>query len=74
MFLDENVEVIYVCPRHLGEGILHYYTSLLKCDEAKDGADNGTAHTSSRLRRFVILTPEAVDYFPVNRFTFCAPK
>ncbi|XP_068169967.1 IQ motif-containing protein H isoform X2 [Antennarius striatus] len=50
---DKNVEVIYVCPQHLGEDILHYYTSLLKCDEATD-------------RRFVILTPEAVDYFPTH--------
>nr|XP_020474960.1 IQ domain-containing protein H isoform X2 [Monopterus albus] len=51
---DENVEVIYVCPRHLGEDILHYYTSLLRCDGATDGFG----------RRFIILTPEALDYFP----------
>ncbi|XP_056273437.1 IQ motif-containing protein H isoform X2 [Pseudoliparis swirei] len=49
---DEHVEVIYVCPRHLGEDIVHYYTSLLKCD--------------SSVRRFVILTPEAIDYFPTH--------
>ncbi|XP_040893854.1 IQ motif-containing protein H [Toxotes jaculatrix] len=60
---DENVEVIYVCPRHLGEDILHYYTSLLNCDGATDGADTGTTKASSCFRRFIILTPEAVDYF-----------
>nr|XP_046249615.1 IQ motif-containing protein H isoform X2 [Scatophagus argus] len=64
---DENVEVIYVCPRHLGEDILHYYTSLLKCDGVTDGADTGTAQASHpHVRRFVILTPEAVDYFPTH--------
>uniref|UniRef100_A0A8C3AGA1 IQ motif containing H n=1 Tax=Cyclopterus lumpus TaxID=8103 RepID=A0A8C3AGA1_CYCLU len=40
------------CPRHLGEDILHYYTSLLNCD--------------SSVRRFIILTPEAIDYFPTH--------
>uniref|UniRef100_A0A672YZL3 IQ motif containing H n=1 Tax=Sphaeramia orbicularis TaxID=375764 RepID=A0A672YZL3_9TELE len=56
---DENVDVIYVCPRHLENDILHYYTSLLKCDEATKRDDTGT-------RRFVILTPEAVDYFSTH--------
>ncbi|XP_041795442.1 IQ motif-containing protein H [Chelmon rostratus] len=63
---DKNVEVIYVCPRHLEEDILHYYTSLLKCDGATDGADTGATQASSSVRRFVILTPEAVDYFPTH--------
>ncbi|KAG8012691.1 IQ motif-containing protein H, partial [Nibea albiflora] len=64
--LDEHVEVIYICPRHLGDDILHYYTSLLKCDGATDGADTGTTQPSSCARRFIILTPEAVDYFPTH--------
>ncbi|XP_039989740.1 LOW QUALITY PROTEIN: IQ motif-containing protein H [Xiphias gladius] len=63
---DENVEVIYICPRHLGEDILHYYTSLLKCDRATDGANSGTTKASSCFRRFIILTPDAVDYFPTH--------
>uniref|UniRef100_UPI0037E9738C IQ motif-containing protein H n=1 Tax=Semicossyphus pulcher TaxID=241346 RepID=UPI0037E9738C len=63
---DENVEVIYVCPRHLGEDILHYYTSLLKCEGVADGTDTSTTQASSCSRRFVILTPEAVDYFPTH--------
>nr|XP_040018799.1 IQ motif-containing protein H isoform X2 [Gasterosteus aculeatus aculeatus] len=54
--LDENVDVIYVCPRLLRDDILHYYTRLLEC---------GGASTSSA-RRFVILTPEAIDYFPTH--------
>lgn len=75
IFSDKNVEVIYLCPLQLGEDILEYYTSLLKCDGVKDGADNGTTQTSSGSRRFVVLTPEAVDHFPVisNKFTHCAP-
>ncbi|XP_042352488.1 IQ motif-containing protein H [Plectropomus leopardus] len=64
---DENVEVIYVCPRHLGDDILHYYTSLLKCDGATGEEDYGTTQASSfSVRRFIILTPEAVDYFPTR--------
>ncbi|CAB1426053.1 unnamed protein product [Pleuronectes platessa] len=63
---DKNVEVIYVCPRHLGEDILHYYTSLLVRDGATDGADNRTTEASSSVRPFIILTPEAVDYFPTR--------
>ncbi|XP_076741932.1 IQ motif-containing protein H isoform X6 [Maylandia zebra] len=63
---DENVEVIYICPQHLGNDILDYYTSLLKCDGATDGADTRTARASSSVRRYIILTPEAVDYFPTH--------
>ncbi|XP_045892621.1 IQ motif-containing protein H isoform X2 [Micropterus dolomieu] len=63
---DKNVEVIYVCPRHLGDDIVHYYTSLLKCDGATEGADAGATQASSCMRRFIILTPEAVDFFPTR--------
>lgn len=60
------MEVIYICPQHLGEDILDYYTNFLKCDGDTDGAGTGTGPASSRQGRFVILTPEAVDYFPVR--------
>ncbi|XP_075946032.1 IQ motif-containing protein H [Anarhichas minor] len=67
---DENVQVIYVCPRHLGEDLLHYYTSLLKCDGASNEDDTrptaASSSSSSSVRRFIILTPEAVDYFPTR--------
>ncbi|XP_008275075.1 IQ motif-containing protein H [Stegastes partitus] len=63
---DENVEVIYVCPQHLGDNILDYYTSFLKCDGATDGAGTRTTRASSCRRRFIILTPEAVDCFPTH--------
>ncbi|XP_047206470.1 IQ motif-containing protein H isoform X2 [Girardinichthys multiradiatus] len=59
---DENVEVIYICPMHLGEDILQCYTSLQKCN----GADSRTSQASSCNRRFIILTPEAVDHFPTH--------
>ncbi|XP_029378322.1 IQ motif-containing protein H [Echeneis naucrates] len=64
---DENVDVIYVCPHHLGEDILHYYTSLLK--STMDEADTCTTEVSSCVRRFVILIPEAVDYF--SNYNMC---
>ncbi|XP_028286912.1 IQ motif-containing protein H isoform X2 [Parambassis ranga] len=62
---DKNVEVIYICPQHLEDDILHYYTSLLKCDGDTDGADI-TQALSSCMRRFIILIPEAVEYFPTH--------
>lgn len=62
MFLDENVEVIYVCSQHLEEDMLHYYTGLLKGDEFHTKA----TEVSVFIRRFIVLTPEAVDYFPVR--------
>ncbi|CAJ1056604.1 IQ motif-containing protein H isoform X2 [Xyrichtys novacula] len=63
---DENVEIIYVCQKHLGEDILHYYTSLLKCEHVSDGTDTRTTQDPYCSRRFVILTPEAVDYFATH--------
>lgn len=57
MFSDRNVQVMYV-----GEDILQYHAGLLKWEDAKDGAGNDT---SSPVRRFVVLTPEAVDKFLV---------
>uniref|UniRef100_A0A3Q1I3L2 IQCH-like ATP-grasp domain-containing protein n=1 Tax=Anabas testudineus TaxID=64144 RepID=A0A3Q1I3L2_ANATE len=63
---DENVEVIYVCSRDLEEDILHYYTSLLMGDEATDEFCTETTEASFFIRRFIILTPEAVDYFPTH--------
>ncbi|KAM3869947.1 IQ motif-containing protein H [Diretmus argenteus] len=55
---DENVEVIYVSPRCLGDDISHYYTSLLKLQ--------GPTLSSPCIRRFTILTPDAVEYFPTH--------
>ncbi|CAG5957946.1 unnamed protein product [Menidia menidia] len=63
---DENVEVIYICPQHLGDDMLQYYTSLLNGDGPTDRANTRTTQASSCRRRFVILTPEAVDYFPTH--------
>ncbi|KAK2917794.1 hypothetical protein Q8A73_004540 [Channa argus] len=63
---DGNVEVIYVCPRHLQEDILHYYTSLLKGDGATVEFDTKTTEAPSGIKRFIILTPEALDYFPTQ--------
>lgn len=70
VILDENVEVIYICPQHLGGDILDYYTSLLKCDGTTDGVNTTAAQASSSMRRYIILTPEAVDYFPVRMTVF----
>lgn len=46
----------------------YYYSALLMGDGATDTAGNRTTATTSCVRPFVILTPEAVDYFPVRSF------
>ncbi|XP_071392408.1 IQ motif-containing protein H [Centroberyx affinis] len=63
---DENVEVIYVSPRHLGDDILHYYSSLLKLHGASEVGDAELTQSSSCIKRFTILTPDAVEYFPTH--------
>ncbi|PWA30501.1 hypothetical protein CCH79_00015298 [Gambusia affinis] len=59
---DENVEVIYICPVHLGEDILRYYDNFL----SRNGADSSTSQDLLCNKRFLILTPEAVDHFPTR--------
>ncbi|CAL9697459.1 unnamed protein product [Knipowitschia caucasica] len=65
---DENVEVIYVCPVHLDEDTLQYYTRLLTWNRT-EGAPSSIPQNSLSKSRFMILTPEAVDYFPSH--TMC---
>ncbi|XP_058242900.1 IQ motif-containing protein H [Hemibagrus wyckioides] len=57
---DKNVEVIYVCPVHLREDLVHYYTHLLGLNEAEE---TGKPTPSNCAKRFTILTPEAHQYF-----------
>ncbi|KAK7891221.1 hypothetical protein WMY93_023184 [Mugilogobius chulae] len=61
---DENVEVIYVCPLRLNEDVMDYYSSLLKCNRTQEVGTAGAPENSLSKRRFMILTPEAVDHFP----------
>lgn len=60
---DKNVDVIYVCPVHLREDLVHYYTHLLGLNEAEE---TGEPTPSSCAKRFTILTPEAHQYFSVG--------
>ncbi|KAJ0028927.1 hypothetical protein NQD34_003924, partial [Periophthalmus magnuspinnatus] len=61
---DENVEVIYVCPMHLKEDMKQYYSSLLKSNRPQEESLAETLDTSLSKTQFIMLTPEAVDYFP----------
>uniref|UniRef100_A0A3B4A669 IQCH-like ATP-grasp domain-containing protein n=1 Tax=Periophthalmus magnuspinnatus TaxID=409849 RepID=A0A3B4A669_9GOBI len=63
---DENVEVIYVCPMHLKEDMKQYYSSLLKSNRPQEESLAETLDTSLSKTQFIMLTPEAVDYFPVD--------
>ncbi|XP_027017127.2 IQ motif-containing protein H isoform X1 [Tachysurus fulvidraco] len=57
---DKNVEVIYVCPVHLGEDSVNYYTHLLGLNET---VETGKPTSSSYAKSFTILTPEAHQHF-----------
>uniref|UniRef100_A0A3Q3BB73 IQ motif containing H n=1 Tax=Kryptolebias marmoratus TaxID=37003 RepID=A0A3Q3BB73_KRYMA len=70
----ENVEVIYVCSLHLGEDILQYYSSLLSCDGATDGADTRNTQASLCKRRFIILTPEATHNMCLSTLLKYSPR
>uniref|UniRef100_A0A672T222 IQ motif-containing protein H-like n=1 Tax=Sinocyclocheilus grahami TaxID=75366 RepID=A0A672T222_SINGR len=61
---DENVEVIYVSPVCLGKDVLQYYTRLLGLQTAIELGD-ASAPESHCSKRFTILMPEALEYFPV---------
>uniref|UniRef100_A0A671SLM4 IQCH-like ATP-grasp domain-containing protein n=1 Tax=Sinocyclocheilus anshuiensis TaxID=1608454 RepID=A0A671SLM4_9TELE len=62
---DENVEVIYVSPVCLGKDVLQYYTRLLGLQTAIELGD-ASAPESHCSKRFTILMPEALEYFPTR--------
>ncbi|XP_062403211.1 IQ motif-containing protein H isoform X1 [Sardina pilchardus] len=63
--LDENVEVIYVAPKPLGEDLSHYYTRLLSLHQAVQ-LGNPDAPRDPCATRVTFLTPEAWQYFPTH--------
>ncbi|XP_042600039.1 IQ motif-containing protein H isoform X2 [Cyprinus carpio] len=62
---DENVEVIYVSPVCLGKDVLQYYTRLLGLQTAIELGD-ASAPESHCSKRFTVLMPEALEYFPTR--------
>lgn len=61
---DANVDVIYICPLALSEEVLQYYHKLLALQAAvRSGNPEDTADLQDRFR---ILTPEAINSFPVS--------
>ncbi|KAM6960622.1 IQ motif-containing protein H [Aplochiton taeniatus] len=63
---DGNVEVIYVSPVHLGNDLIQYYAKLLELRGATGVGVPAAPQPSSCIKRFTIITPEALDSFPTH--------
>ncbi|XP_043839449.1 IQ domain-containing protein H [Dromiciops gliroides] len=61
--LDANVEVIYICPIQLQDELVRYYNKFLGLQSA---VITGDPEDISDLKdRFRILSPEAINFFPM---------
>lgn len=65
MYLDDNVDVIYVSSIPITEETLQYYSKLfgLKSAVLSGNADDQSDVTS----RYKVVIPEALNSFPVNK-------
>ncbi|XP_063052588.1 IQ motif-containing protein H isoform X2 [Engraulis encrasicolus] len=62
---DEDVHVIYLAPKPVGEDLSEYYTQLLAMRKAVQQG-NQYAPPDPCYKRVTILTPEAWQYFPTH--------
>ena len=66
-FADPNTDVIYVAPVPINEEMAQYYGKLLGL---KTAIDTGNVDDQQDLAdRYKIITPEAIQYFPVSRLS-----
>ena len=66
---DPNVDVVYISPVPVNDEMLQYYAKLLGLKAAIDSGNvEDQADVSDRYR---IITPEAINSFPVSPHFFC---
>jgi len=66
VFLDPNVDVIYVSPIDIGDELTQYYGRLIGL---KPAIDSGNSDDQLDLSdRYKMIVPEAMKSFPVSTF------
>ena len=68
------MDVIYVAPRPMGKDVAGYYARLLELQASGAPESPSGSLSLGNHKRFTIITPEALDYFPVSFMCVAASR